>query len=79
LIRSCCFGVALVILAAFNVAAEEQGITQTSPLRAAVVKVDITPRDSKWLSGYQARQSDGVPTTSITGFSRSRRAAHRCT
>ncbi len=60
MIRSCCFGVALVILAAFNVAAEEQGITQTSPLRAAVVKVDITPRDSKWLSGYQARQSDGV-------------------
>ena len=29
-------------------------------LRAATVKVDITPGTSKWLSGYQARQSDGV-------------------
>ena len=31
-----------------------------SPFRAAAVKVDITPQDSKWLSGYQPRRSDGV-------------------
>jgi neutral ceramidase len=30
------------------------------PLRAAAVKVDITPKDSQWLLGYQARQSNGV-------------------
>jgi Neutral/alkaline non-lysosomal ceramidase, N-terminal len=29
-------------------------------LRAAATKVDITPRNSQWLLGYQARQSDGV-------------------
>jgi Neutral/alkaline non-lysosomal ceramidase, N-terminal len=29
-------------------------------LRAAAVKVDITPQNSQWLSGYQARQSNGV-------------------
>lgn len=29
-------------------------------LRAAAVKVDITPQTSQWLLGYQARQSDGV-------------------
>ncbi len=29
-------------------------------LRAAAVKVDITPQSSKWLSGYGARQSTGV-------------------
>src|SRR5690242_3746952 len=28
--------------------------------RAAAIKVDITPRDSQWLLGYQARQSTGV-------------------
>jgi neutral ceramidase len=30
------------------------------PLRAAVVKVDITPKNAQWLLGYQARQSNGV-------------------
>lgn len=30
------------------------------PLRAAAVKVDITPQDSQWLSGYGPRQSNGV-------------------
>ena len=30
------------------------------PLRAAAVKVDITPKTPQWLLGYQARQSDGV-------------------
>jgi len=29
-------------------------------LRAAAVKVDITPKTSQWLLGYQARQSNGV-------------------
>ena len=29
-------------------------------LRAAAVKVDITPQTSQWLLGYQARQSNGV-------------------
>jgi Neutral/alkaline non-lysosomal ceramidase, N-terminal len=29
-------------------------------LRAAGVKVDITPQNSQWLLGYQARQSNGV-------------------
>ncbi len=29
-------------------------------LRAAAVKVDITPQTPQWLLGYQARQSDGV-------------------
>ena len=29
-------------------------------LRAAAVKVDITPQNSQWLLGYQARQSNGV-------------------
>ncbi len=28
--------------------------------RASAVKVDITPRNSQWLSGYQPRQSNGV-------------------
>ena len=30
------------------------------PLRAAAAKVDITPKNSQWLLGYQARQSNGV-------------------
>jgi hypothetical protein len=30
------------------------------PLRAAAVKVDITPKTPQWLLGYQARQSNGV-------------------
>src|ERR1035441_1094864 len=29
-------------------------------LRAAAVKVDITPRNSQWLLGYNPRQSTGV-------------------
>lgn len=34
--------------------------TQAAGFRASAVKVDITPQNSQWLSGYQARQSDGV-------------------
>src|SRR6185295_9440155 len=34
--------------------------SETVGFRAAAVKVDITPESSKWLLGYQARQSDGV-------------------
>jgi neutral/alkaline ceramidase-like enzyme len=33
---------------------------QSRVFRAAAVKVDITPQESKWLSGYQPRQSDGI-------------------
>jgi neutral ceramidase len=33
---------------------------QGGKLRAAAVKVDITPQSPQWLMGYQARQSDGV-------------------
>lgn len=33
---------------------------QAGKLRAAVVKVDITPSSSKWLAGYPARQSTGL-------------------
>lgn len=32
----------------------------TAPLRAACVKVDITPDSPKWLHGYGRRQSNGV-------------------
>jgi hypothetical protein len=37
--------------------------SRTAPaagLRAAAVKVDITPQTTQWLLGYQARQSTGV-------------------
>jgi len=44
----------LLLFATANVAA------QPRVFRAAAAKVDITPQDSKWLSGYQPRQSDGV-------------------
>ncbi len=33
---------------------------QSGGFRAAVVKVDITPSESKWLAGYPPRQSTGV-------------------
>ena len=32
----------------------------SSAFRAAAVKVDITPQNSQWLLGYQARQSNGI-------------------
>jgi len=35
-------------------------ISAAQPLRAAAVKVDITPKTPQWLLGYQARQSNGV-------------------
>jgi len=34
--------------------------TAQADLRAAAVRADITPQNSQWLLGYQARQSDGV-------------------
>lgn len=46
--------VVLLVLPTANVAA------QSRVFRAAATKVDITPQDSKWLSGYQPRQSDGI-------------------
>lgn len=35
-------------------------VSARADLRAAAVKVDITPKNSQWLIGYQARQSNGV-------------------
>jgi neutral ceramidase len=46
-----------VLLIGFAVAAPLPAHAQ---LRAAAVKVDITPQNSQWLLGYQARQSNGV-------------------
>jgi neutral ceramidase len=44
--------------------AKARGIPASAPaetgFRAAAVKVDITPQNSQWLLGYQARQSNGV-------------------
>ena len=37
-----------------------QRATKSTGLRAAAVKVDITPETPQWLLGYQARQSTGV-------------------
>lgn len=37
-----------------------QRVTTKAGFRASAVKVDITPQTSQWLSGYQARRSDGV-------------------
>jgi neutral ceramidase len=34
--------------------------TAAGTLRAAAVKVDITPQDSQWLGGYGARKSTGI-------------------
>ena len=33
---------------------------QPQTFRAAAIKIDITPQNSQWLSGYQPRQSDGI-------------------
>jgi hypothetical protein len=44
----------LVFLGRVDIASQER------MFRASAVKVDITPQDSKWLSGYQPRRSDGV-------------------
>ncbi len=46
--------VALTFLLSFTNYASAQS------LRAAAVKVDITPKSAQWLLGYQARQSNGV-------------------
>ena len=46
----------LILLLAFTMAPS----VAHADLRAAAVKVDITPQNSQWLLGYQARQSDGV-------------------
>ncbi len=44
-------------------APEQRSVRETAPhaaLRAATVKIDITPETSQWLLGYQARRSTGV-------------------
>ena len=48
------FGCRLVVCFAVCLTAAAAGF------RASAVKVDITPRNSQWLMGYQARQSTGV-------------------
>ena len=41
-------------------AATQAGVPKAGALRAAAVKVDITPQKPMWLSGYGPRQSTGV-------------------
>ena len=48
------WGLGFVLLLSLALPAEAQ------QLRASAVKVDITPQDPQWLSGYQERKSDGV-------------------
>jgi hypothetical protein len=50
-----CLCAALVFAVFAAPAAAEAG-----EFRASVVKVDITPSDSKWLAGYPARRSNGM-------------------
>jgi neutral ceramidase len=45
----------LIVILALSPAASAR-----ADLRAAAVKVEITPKNSQWLLGYQARQSNGV-------------------
>lgn len=51
---------ALAFMAATREATPQRPGTQPAGFRASAVKVDITPQNSQWLSGYQARRSDGV-------------------
>ena len=48
-----CFALLTGFIGSGKVAAQQR-------FRASAVKVDITPQETKWLSGYQPRQSDGV-------------------
>lgn len=57
-------GLALVVSLAglsFNAATEHR--REAVLFRASAVRVDITPKSSQWLVGYQARQSTGVLDT----------------
>ena len=54
---ACILGATVMALAALASADQTK---QATGFRASAVKVDITPGEPKWLSGYQARQSDGV-------------------
>jgi hypothetical protein len=53
-------GIAVISCTLFGDSTAAGNHPQPGPFRAAAVKVDITPDDSQWLSGYQARKSDGV-------------------
>jgi len=44
----------------FLIVALSPAASARADLRAAAVKVEITPKNSQWLLGYQARQSNGV-------------------
>src|SRR5262249_41214867 len=48
------------VLAAGPVSRSVAAVQDRKVFRAAAVKVDITPENSQWLLGYQARQSTGV-------------------
>jgi neutral ceramidase len=52
---------ALLVGAAIAMCSVADAQTRRGPgLRAAAVRVDITPQTTQWLLGYQPRQSDGV-------------------
>jgi neutral ceramidase len=51
---------ALMTLFAFILWAASQPNAVAGPLRASVVKVDITPDKPQWLLGYNSRQSAGI-------------------
>lgn len=56
-------GAAIVLLVSTTSGSLVRAQSRTVPggsLRAAAVKVDITPQTTQWLLGYQARQSNGV-------------------
>lgn len=52
--------VAFLIVTGAVLLSGAQGATRPAELRASVVKVDITPQGSQWLSGYGPRRSTGV-------------------
>lgn len=58
------FFIVVVIMMLSKVSLAQQSIATRSAtkgrFRAAVVKIDITPKDSQWLLGYQARKSTGI-------------------
>ena len=71
--RRCAFAVVLVsgvlgasggalspVPSAAGIGKRPQGPAVSSAFRAAAVKTDITPQNSQWLLGYQARQSNGI-------------------
>ena len=50
----------LLLICTINVTAATAQNSSSGDFRASAVKVNITPGDTQWLLGYQARQSEGV-------------------